>query len=36
MDKPRSIEFKGLTDLVTDTDNASEQAVLAVRSQHAL
>lgn len=35
MDKPRSIEFKGLTDLVTDTDKAAEQAVLAVHSQHA-
>lgn len=30
MDKPRNIEFKGLTDLVTDTDKASEEAVLAV------
>ena len=32
VDKPRNIEFKGLTDLVTDTDKASEEAVLAVRS----
>ena len=30
MDKPRDIEFKGATDLVTDTDKASEEAVLSV------
>lgn len=30
MDKPRNIEFKGATDLVTDTDKASEEAVLSV------
>ena len=31
VDKPRDIEFKGATDLVTDTDKASEEAVLSVR-----
>lgn len=31
MDKPRNIEFKGATDLVTDTDKASEDAILSVR-----
>jgi hypothetical protein len=31
VDKPRNIEFKGATDLVTDTDKASEDAVLSVR-----
>ena len=30
VDKPRDIEFKGATDLVTDTDRASEEAVLSV------
>ena len=30
VDKPRDIEFKGATDLVTDTDKASEEAVLSV------
>ncbi|KAK9908842.1 hypothetical protein WJX75_003615 [Coccomyxa subellipsoidea] len=30
VDKPRNIEFKGATDLVTDTDKASEDAVLSV------
>jgi fructose-1,6-bisphosphatase/inositol monophosphatase family enzyme len=30
VDKPRSIQFKGATDLVTDTDRASEDAILAV------
>ncbi len=30
VDKPRDIEFKGATDLVTDTDKASEDAVLSV------
>ncbi len=30
VDKPRNIEFKGATDLVTDTDKASEEAVLSV------
>ena len=33
MDKPRNIEFKGATDLVTDTDKASEDAVLSVNHQ---
>lgn len=30
VDKPRRISFKGVTDLVTDTDQASEDATLAV------
>lgn len=30
VDKPRRINFKGVTDLVTDTDQASEDATLAV------
>ncbi|EFJ42172.1 hypothetical protein VOLCADRAFT_107362 [Volvox carteri f. nagariensis] len=30
LDRPRSISFKGATDLVTETDKASEEAVLAV------
>jgi myo-inositol-1(or 4)-monophosphatase len=30
VDKPRNITFKGATDLVTDTDKASEEAILAV------
>ncbi|KAL4442054.1 hypothetical protein ABPG77_011315 [Micractinium sp. CCAP 211/92] len=30
VDKPRNIQFKGATDLVTDTDTASEAAILAV------
>lgn len=30
VDKPRNIQFKGATDLVTDTDKGSEEAVLAV------
>lgn len=34
LDKPRSITFKGATDLVTETDKASEEAVLAVLRQH--
>jgi myo-inositol-1(or 4)-monophosphatase len=29
VDKPRSISYKGATDLVTDTDQASEDAILA-------
>ena len=33
VDKPRDIEFKGATDLVTDTDKASEEAVLSVSHQ---
>ena len=33
VDKPRTIEFKGATDLVTDTDRASEDAVLAAIQQ---
>lgn len=32
VDKPRVITFKGATDLVTETDKASEDAILAVRS----
>lgn len=34
VDKPRNIEFKGATDLVTDTDKASEDAVLSVNHLH--
>ena len=30
VDKPRNIQFKGATDLVTDTDKAAEEACLAV------
>ena len=30
LDKPRNIHFKGVTDLVTDTDRASEDAILKV------
>lgn len=30
VDKPRQIEYKGATDLVTDTDKASEEACLAI------
>lgn len=30
VDKPRTISYKGATDLVTDTDQASEDAILAV------
>jgi 3'-phosphoadenosine 5'-phosphosulfate (PAPS) 3'-phosphatase len=30
VDKPRNVQFKGATDLVTDTDTASEAAILAV------
>ncbi len=30
LDKPRNIQFKGVTDLVTDTDRASEEAILKV------
>lgn len=34
LDKPRNIHFKGTADLVTDTDRASEEAILAsLRSQ---
>ena len=33
VDKPRDIEFKGATDLVTDTDKASEEAVLSVSAR---
>ena len=32
VDKPRNISFKGATDLVTDTDKASEEAILKVIS----
>lgn len=28
LEKPRNIHFKGVTDLVTDTDRASEEAIL--------
>lgn len=28
LDKPKNVTFKGTTDLVTDTDKASETAVL--------
>ncbi|KAG2449231.1 hypothetical protein HYH02_005977 [Chlamydomonas schloesseri] len=34
LDRPRSISFKGATDLVTETDKASEEAVLAVLRKH--
>ena len=34
LDKPRNVTYKGATDLVTDTDKASEEAVLAVRSPY--
>lgn len=30
LDKPRNIHFKGVTDLVTDTDRASEEAILQI------
>lgn len=30
VDKPRNIQYKGVADLVTDTDRASEEAILAV------
>lgn len=30
VDKPRNIQFKGETDLVTETDKASEEAILKV------
>lgn len=30
VDKPRNISFKGATDLVTDTDKASEDAILSI------
>ena len=30
LEKPRNIHFKGVTDLVTDTDRASEDAILEV------
>ena len=39
LDKPRNIHFKGVTDLVTDTDRASEEAILKaglMRVQHVL
>lgn len=28
LEKPRNIHFKGVTDLVTDTDRASQEAIL--------
>ena len=31
VDQPRSIQFKGVADLVTNTDKASEAAILEVR-----
>ena len=34
LDKPRNIHFKGVTDLVTDTDRASEEAIL--EASHAI
>ncbi|GIL82138.1 hypothetical protein Vretimale_7104 [Volvox reticuliferus] len=34
LDRPRNISFKGATDLVTETDQASEEAVLAVLRRH--
>ncbi|GAQ90760.1 Inositol monophosphatase [Klebsormidium nitens] len=30
VDKPRTVDFKGATDLVTDTDKATEEAILEV------
>jgi myo-inositol-1(or 4)-monophosphatase len=33
LDKPRKIQFKGATDLVTDTDKAAEDACVAVVKQ---
>lgn len=33
VDKPRNISFKGATDLVTDTDKASEEAILNIISE---
>ena len=33
LDKPRVIKLKGALDLVTETDEASEKAVLEVRSE---
>lgn len=35
LDKPRNIHFKGVTDLVTDTDRASEEAILQAISSGA-
>ncbi len=32
VDEPRSVEYKGATDLVTNTDKASEEAVLKARA----
>ncbi|KXZ46610.1 IMPase [Gonium pectorale] len=34
LDRPRSISFKGATDLVTETDEASEKAILGVLRSH--
>lgn len=34
LDRPRNITFKGATDLVTETDKASEEAILAVLRRH--
>ncbi len=34
LDKPRVIKLKGALDLVTETDEASERAVLQVQSGH--
>ena len=33
LEQPRNIHFKGVTDLVTDTDRASEEAIL--KASHA-
>jgi hypothetical protein len=33
VDKPRNISYKGATDLVTDTDKASEDAILKIISE---
>lgn len=33
LEKPRNIHFKGVTDLVTDTDRASQEAILEVLRQ---
>ncbi len=34
VDKPRVITYKGTTDLVTNTDQGSEDAILSVRFRH--
>ncbi len=35
IDQPRKITMKGATDLVTETDRLSEEAILRVRCSHA-